>query len=235
MEIYEELGLTKNESKVYEALVRFGKLGSGELSRESKVSYSKIYIVLDSLINKGFVKVIPEKSKKFIPSDPESLVKLIEEKEIRLKEAKDKAREMKKFYDVKNKNPVIMELGRDGFYKIVKDIKKPERYDYNIKWNSDPKPEWLFRREVRLKEGKDIRDLVRYDKETEKNVKEWLKVTKDIRKIENEGVAMSITDDEEVMISLIKSNVTLLLKDKPFAKIMKKLFLAYYEKAEKIK
>ena len=42
-------------------------------------------------------------------------------------------------------------------------------------------------------------------------------------------------DDEEVMIALIKSDTTLLIRDKPFAKLMKKMFLATYNQAEQIK
>ena len=45
---------------------------------------------------------------------------------------------------------------------------------------------------------------------------------------------MSIIDDEEVMIAMIKSNVTLLILDKPFAKIMRKFFACTYEEAKEI-
>lgn len=234
MEEYEELGLTKNESKVYQALIEHGKLGSGDISKNSRVSYSKIYNVLDSLINKGLVKVVPEKSKKFIPSSPESLIKLIEEKQKKLETAKEKARKMQEFYDTREQNPVSMVFGRIGFYKIVKELKEPDKYDYTIKWSSDFKPEFVGNAERRLKKGKDIKVLARYDSETEKNVKKWIKVNKNIRKFENEGVAMSIIDDEEVMIGLIKSNVTLLVKDSAFAKVMKKMFLDSFEGAKKV-
>src|SRR4030043_426727 len=161
-ENYEGIGLTKNEAKVYETLIKFGKLGAGEISRESGVSYSKIYNVLDSLINKNLASVIPEKSKKFIPGSPEALIELIEKKQNKLEKSKEKA-----------------------------------------------------------KKGKDIKTLARYDKETEKNVKKYLKSNKNIKEIENKGIAMSILDDEQVMIALIKSNVTLLIKDFAFTKIMK--------------
>ena len=56
-----------------------------------------------------------------------------------------------------------------------------------------------------------------------------------MRSLINEGFACDIRDDKEVMLGLIKNNTTILIRDKAFAKIMKKLFLAYYDKAEKIK
>lgn len=234
-ENYEELGLTKNEAKVYDTLVKFGKLGAGEISRESGVSYSKIYNILDSLINKGLVKLIPEKSKKFVPSDPQALVELIEEKQKKLEKAKEKAKELKSFYEVKEKNPVVMELGRKGFYKIVKELKETEKYDYSIKWTSEFRPDWAGNTERYLKQGKELKTLTRYDKETEKDVKKWLRINKNFRKISNEGIALSIKDDEEVMLALIKSNVTLLIKDAAFAKIMKKMFLEAYKNAEAVR
>jgi len=235
MEYYEELGLSKNEGKVYEVLVKFGKLGAGEVSGRSGVSYSKIYNILDSLINKGLVKVIPEKSKKFVPSSPESLIKLIDERKRKLEKAREKAKELKRFYEVKEKNPVTLMYGRKGFYKIVKELKKPEKTNYTIKWTSEYRPDWARDIEGHLKKGKDVRSLTRYDNETEKDVKKWLKINKNIRKFENEGVAMAIIDDEEVMMALIKSNVTMLIRDKAFIKVMKQLFLNSYENAEKVK
>ena len=69
---------------------------------------------------------------------------------------------------------------------------------------------------------------------TKKDVKKWLKINKNIKNFENQGVAINITE-HEIMISLIKSNVTLLIRDKAFTKIMKKMFLASYDDAEKIK
>jgi len=232
---YEELGLTNNEGKVYETLVKFGKLGAGEISRESGVSYSKIYNVLDSLINKGLVNVIPEKSKKFVPSSPESLIDFIDKKQKELEKAREKAKELKKFYEIKEKNPVVMEVGRKGFYKIVKELKEANNYSYSIKYTSEYNPDFVEDYKKAKRKKANLKTLTRYDKETEREVKKWLKIKKEIRKIENDGIALSIEDDEEVMIALIKSNVTLLIRDKPFAKIMKKMFISTYNQAEKIK
>jgi len=235
MEEYEEFKIKKNEAKVYEQLVRLGKIGSGDLSRESGVPYGKIYNILDSLINKGLAEVIPEKTKKFVPTSPKHLIEFIEEKQKKLEKAKEKAKKMKQFYDVKEKNPIVMEIGRKGFYKIVKELKHAEDYNYTIKWTSEYRPDWAENLRKNLKKGRDIKTLTRYDKETEKDEKEYLKINKNIRKFSNEGVAMSIIDNEQVMIALIKSNVTLMVRDKPLAKIMKQMFLDSYKDAEIIK
>ena len=61
-------------------------------------------------------------------------------------------------------------------------------------------------------------------------IEKWKKIDPNIKKIDNEGVAMSILDDEEIMIAMIKSNTIMLIKDKPFVKIMRVLFENYYNK-----
>ncbi len=232
-EIFEELGLTSNEGKVYSILVKHGKLGAGDASRESGVSYSKIYNVLDSLINKGLVKVIPEKSKKFIPTDPRYLLELVDQKQKKIEIARDKIKDLQQFYKIADKNPVIMEIGKAGFYKILKEMKDPNTFSYSIKYTCEPRPELIRNSKENKRKGIEGMTLTRYDKETEKGVKEWLKVKKEIRSIENEGIAMSI-DDEQVMVSLIKSNVTLLIKDVPFCKIMRKMFQETYKSSKAI-
>jgi len=235
LEVLKELGLSQNEGKVYQTLIEFGDLSAAEISAKSTVSYSRIYTVLGSLISKGLAKIIPEKTKKFSGSSPEAFLGLIEEKEKKLNDAKKQVKELKKFYEVKEKNPVLLSVGRKGFYKLIEELKETQKYGYNLKWTSEYRPDWVRNRLKYKRKGIEFKELVRYDSETKKNVDSWLKVAKTIKKIDNDGVAMSIIDDNEVMISLIKSNVTLLIRDKPFAKIMKKMFSETYKNAEEIK
>ncbi|MEK6825727.1 MAG: helix-turn-helix domain-containing protein [Nanoarchaeota archaeon] len=234
LEVFEELGLASNEAKVYEVLVQFGKLSAAEVSAKSGVSYSRIYNVLEALLARGLIVVVPEKTKKFAPADPAVFEKLITEKEKKLMVAREKMKEMQKFYDVKEKQPVVVGVGKAGFHKLIGEMKDYEQYDYTLKWNVDAREDWMRNLEKSLNKKIEVKTLARYDKETEKNVQQWLTIHKDIKAFPNEGVAMSILDDEEVMIGLIKSNVTLLIRDKPFAKIMKRFFAAAYDEAKEI-
>ena len=153
-----------------------------------------------------------------------------------LEKVKDKVKEMKELYKEKVKQPVILGYGKRAFYKIVKEQTKTKKYGYNLKWTSEYQPEWERKYKIYKKKGIADKNLVRYDDETEKNVKRWLKIgRKNTRKFDNEGVAMAVHDDEEVLISLINSNMTLLVRDKAFAKVMKQLFEDSYKNAEVIK
>jgi sugar-specific transcriptional regulator TrmB len=235
IEEFKELGLTGNEAKVYSTLVERGKMSAGSVSSASGVSYSRIYDILESLTHKGLIVVVPEKTKKYIPGNPEAFIKLLEEKEKVIARAKEKVKELKRFYDVKEKNPVEMGMGIKSFYKIVSASKTAEKYDYSVKWTSEFRPEWVESQKKKLKKGVDVKVLARHDKETLDNVKSWLKINKNIKSIQNDGLAMSIVDDEEVMLGLIRSNITLLIRNKDFAKIMKRMFLDSYNAAEEIK
>ena len=75
-----EIGLTQNEAKAYETLLRLGKTTAAYISKESGVPYGRIYDVLASLEAKGLVKVIPEKTRKYVPSDPQFLHEYIEKR-----------------------------------------------------------------------------------------------------------------------------------------------------------
>jgi len=71
LERLKELGLTEYDAKVYYILVSQGTLTAIEISRESGVPMSKIYVVLGRLENGGWISVVPERPKKYRAVDPE--------------------------------------------------------------------------------------------------------------------------------------------------------------------
>ena len=80
--ILEKIGLTEGESKVYLALLKLGSSTSGPLTDESGVSRSKIYNVLERLIQKGLVSyIIKEKTKYFQAAEPSKIKDYLDKKE----------------------------------------------------------------------------------------------------------------------------------------------------------
>ncbi|MBI4146884.1 hypothetical protein HY489_06125 [Candidatus Woesearchaeota archaeon] len=70
----EELGLTKGEIRVYLSLLSLGQTTSGPLIAESKISSSKVYEILNKLMEKGLVShTIKNKTKYFQPTSPAKL------------------------------------------------------------------------------------------------------------------------------------------------------------------
>ena len=87
--------LTEGESKVYLALLKIGKSTIGNLLKQSQVSHSKIYDILERLSQKGLISTTTEKNKKtFIAQSPGRIKEILNSKE---KEIKDKKEDFEKF------------------------------------------------------------------------------------------------------------------------------------------
>jgi len=86
-----KLGLTNGEIKVYVALNKIGETTIGPIGKESKVSKSKIYDILDKLIEKGLAGyILKEGVKYFLANDPHMILDYIAKKEDDLDQTKAK-------------------------------------------------------------------------------------------------------------------------------------------------
>ncbi|MEK6927804.1 MAG: helix-turn-helix domain-containing protein [Nanoarchaeota archaeon] len=136
-ELLREIGLTDYESKVYLALLEIGKSTSGEILKRAELRTGKIYEILESLKNKGFVSEILENNiKKFSPTDPNRIdIYLKKKKEI----ISNYESSLKNFLPSimekinKNKNSIKIEIftGDEG-YKTASD-KEINRYKKGAK------------------------------------------------------------------------------------------------------
>ena len=227
------LGLSDYEEKAYTALVKLGKSKASQISKESGVSYGRIYEVLGSLDRKGLVKTVPERTKMFVPADPGNLMEIINNKEKKLLSMRKEVTKLKQFYETHEEEVVKMAHGRWNFFKMIKAREPPKTFKYSIKYTSEPKPEGMRMDKKLITQGIDVKVLARYDQETQKHVNKWLKINTNIKKIKNSGATIGIVDSE-IVIGLIKSNVTLSIKDKAFVELMKDLFLEEYNHAKLI-
>jgi HTH-type transcriptional regulator, sugar sensing transcriptional regulator len=66
----ESLGLTSYEIKVYLSLLQMGSMTASDISKRSGVPYSKIYEVLNSLEDKGWLESDSSRPQKFFPKSP---------------------------------------------------------------------------------------------------------------------------------------------------------------------
>jgi len=53
-----QLGLTSGEARIYLSLLKLGSSKVGSIVKDSRVSYSKVYDVLEGLITKGLVSYV---------------------------------------------------------------------------------------------------------------------------------------------------------------------------------
>jgi HTH-type transcriptional regulator, sugar sensing transcriptional regulator len=88
--ILEEIGLTKAEIKVYLALLELGSSTTGPIVEKSGASSSKIYEILDKLMDKGLATVVIEANTKYFEAvSPERLLDYLEEKQKNIAQKKE--------------------------------------------------------------------------------------------------------------------------------------------------
>jgi len=85
-EILQQIGLSKNEIKVYFALLELDKASATIIMRKSGVPHSKVYPVLEKMAGKGLVShVIQKKVRLFQASSPNNIIDILNEKEEQIK------------------------------------------------------------------------------------------------------------------------------------------------------
>src|SRR3989338_4958097 len=82
IKLLEDIGLTKSEIQVYLALLELGSSSTGKIVDKSKASSSKIYELLDKLMQKGLVSfIIKSGVKYFEAAPPDRIMDYMKEKE----------------------------------------------------------------------------------------------------------------------------------------------------------
>jgi sugar-specific transcriptional regulator TrmB len=69
-QVLREIGLNAYEVDAYVALLEGGQMTAMEISRKAKAPYSKIYDVLNSLKDKGWIKSVETRPTKYYPIQP---------------------------------------------------------------------------------------------------------------------------------------------------------------------
>ena len=73
----DKLGLSQYEKQTYVALLRIGRSKSQQIAKESKVSYGRIYEILEKLEQRGLISSLPTIPRSFEAIDPKISFKLI--------------------------------------------------------------------------------------------------------------------------------------------------------------
>jgi sugar-specific transcriptional regulator TrmB len=122
-EILQNLGLSKNESKIYFALVKLKTASVNELSREANVHRVNTYDILQSLKAKGLVGTITKANKMFFePANPEILSELLEKKKKELSETENSINSLKSLFEAEQTpQDVKVFKGKIGIKTILKD------------------------------------------------------------------------------------------------------------------
>ncbi len=91
--LLEELGLTKNEIKVYLALLELGSTPAGPLIKKVGMHRAAVYDIIDMLTGKGLVSYVIKANRKYFEAqDPDRLLEYLESKKQDLIDKEEKLR-----------------------------------------------------------------------------------------------------------------------------------------------
>jgi len=137
IKILEDTDFTEGESKVYISLLELGESKVGPLIRLSSISRSKVYDILERLINKNVVSKIEKNGILVYQSlPPQSLFNIIKNKEKKLKEEEKMLYEILpqlKLLQPKQKVNVVIYEGYEGYKamidRTIQELTSKDTYD----------------------------------------------------------------------------------------------------------
>ena len=110
--ILQSIGLTEGEIKVYLALHQLKSSTTGQIIKLSKVHASKVYPILERLIDKGLVSFIKEgKITVYSVNAPSALIDYLDKKELAIKRQKEIVKTVIKQLQVLDNNEIKKEAG----------------------------------------------------------------------------------------------------------------------------
>jgi sugar-specific transcriptional regulator TrmB len=119
--ILQEIGLSKNEVKIYETLIKHGQLSVSDISTKSRIHRRNVYDSMDRLIEKGLVfQVIGLGDNLYKPVDPSKLMELVDEKRRRLEKVMPSL--IKEYKKEPSLEAVYIYKGIEGFKNYLRDL-----------------------------------------------------------------------------------------------------------------
>ncbi len=238
MELFKRIGLTEGEVKVYLALLKLGESSIGDIGRESKVSKSKMYDILDKLIAKGLVGyIIKNNVKHFSSNDPKMLLTYLNKKEDDLEETRkevSKAIPGLSLQRLAKKKIAEIYEGFEGMKAIREDLMLTFKKGDTLKVIGAPKAAndkweaWLLDfHKRRIARGVGMRIIYNSNAKTYGKVRKQMKITQ-VKYLPSDLVSPDWIDifNEAIMIGILLENQTLaiVIRDKSLADSFRSYF-----------
>lgn len=119
--MFEDIGLTKREIKVYLAMLELGSTTIGAILEKTQIPSSKIYEILDRLKEKGLVSHVKIENKRhYQASDPKSIMNFLDEKRAKISEVLPQLIEKQKL--AKKKQSVEIYEGYKAIFNLLRNI-----------------------------------------------------------------------------------------------------------------
>lgn len=247
-DILEEIGLTKSEIRVYFALLELGSSTTWNIIKKSKVASSKIYELLDKLINKGLVSShIEANTKYFRAVNPERLKDYTEE---RRKDFEKKEKELikilpelkSKFLKSERETEVEVFKGYKGIDSVFKDVLRELKtgdeflvFGGSEGTTNNEQTQIFFERFHRQRSKQGIKLKIIFSKFAKERYKEFMKMKYTEVKFLSFGTpsTINIYKDTTILLIMSPSPAAIRIKDKKTTESFKQYFNQMWKIAKK--
>jgi len=243
--ILEEIGLTDSEIKVYLALLKLGGSKKGPIVREARITSSKVYEVIDRLIEKGLASsVIKNKVMHFKAAPPSRIKDYLREKEKNLKKQGaqfDKILPQLLLAQNQNSRNLDAEIfyGWKGMQTVYNDLlnslKKGDEYFIfgASKGEDEEKVRNFFNRFNLMSKNKGIVANIIFNENARGNIKN-IKQNAQVRYLEQTTPSeILIYQDKTAIVLLEKEPLIILITGKSIAKSFKEYFKVMWKISKK--
>ncbi len=246
IKVLQEIGLTDSEIRVYLALLKLGQTTAGHIVDKAKVTRSKIYDILERLKNKGLVShIIKESTKYFSASDPNNIMKYLEEKEEKISEEKELVENILPELILQYKSPEKEKAAeiftgikgmKNAFNVIIDRFEKDENYyAFGAGKGENVDQIQLFFAKLHLKrKEKKVKSFIIFNESSRGLFKEQEKSSfVEARYIkQSTPAAINIYKDYTIIAILSEDPVTFLIKNKETAESFKEYFKVMWKVAK---
>lgn len=118
-DLFIQLGLAKNEARIYETLLTEGESAVGQISKKSKVYRRNVYDSLNRLVEKGLVfEILNAKENRYQAVEPSKLSEMIQEKQTALNRVMPNLESL--YQSTPHQNEVYILKGIEGWKNVMR-------------------------------------------------------------------------------------------------------------------
>ena len=235
----EEIGLTKNEIKIYLALLELGLTTSGAIIKKTGIHTSKVYDGLERLSEKGLVTyIIKANTKHFKAVSPDRLLDFLEDKKKRIEQQENEIKTI--LPELKLKQQLVGDeteaeifkgwKGMDTVYRMLRDALK--KGDLNLvfgasKGENEEMVRRFFNKHLKLMANKGIKQKIIYNENARENIEEQTKYPNlfKVKYLESATPAeINIWADKIMIVILRKTPTVILVSDQKVADSFRQYF-----------
>jgi predicted transcriptional regulator len=244
-----KIGLTEGEIKIYDALLELGETTRTELAKKSGISPSKIYDVVNRMMEKGIVSSVKKHGVlHFSAANPDRLRDFLEKKEEEIKSEKLVVDALlpsllARYMEKEEKTDVEVFYGWEGmrtvYWDIAKSLKKGDtNYIFGASMGLDPLQADIFFSkyyEMVKKKGytiniifnenmRNYQDRIKYYSTTKKHKVKFL--------YQDTFTEFNFYKDTVLFVMLLKKPIVIRVKNKEAADSFRKFFATMWKQAK---